>query len=71
MSLFNRKFRGKSHRNARPSTAELVAALFPAPRAVPVPAGRAPVVAQASRRRRTRHPGYFQARARQPMFRVT
>ena len=70
MSLFNRKSRGKSHRNAKPSTAELVAGLFPAQRAVPVPAGRAPV-AQASRRRRTRHPGYFHARTRQPMFRVT
>lgn len=70
MSLFNRKSRGKSHRNTRMSTAELASGLFPGPRAIPVPVGHAPT-AHAHRGRRGRHPGYVHARPRQPMFRVT
>lgn len=70
MSLFSRKSRGKSHRTTRMSTSELMAGLAPAPRAIPVPAGHAPV-AYGYRRRRARNPGYFNARPRQPMFRVT
>lgn len=72
MSLFHRKPRGKSHRTARMSTAELVSGLFPEPRAVPVPVRRAPgPVVHTPRRRRPRNTGYSPARSRQPMFRVT
>ena len=72
MSLFHRKPRGKSHRTARMSTAELVSGLFPEPRAVPVPVPRGrDSVARTPRRRRPRNTGYSPARSRQPMFRVT
>lgn len=64
MSLFNRKPRGKSHRSARISTADLASSLFPVSRIASAPA-------VPRRRRAIRNSSYSFGRPRQPMFRVT
>ena len=66
MSLFNRKPRGKSHRTARISTADLASSLFPVSRIARAPAAVAP-----RRRRAFRHSSYSAGRPRHPLFRVT